>query len=117
MRISRFAMAVVLLGFATTALAQAVTTFDGTYASLPTSSQTGRCNAPEVGPLTIKSGAAQFAGGLNGDLVFQGTVTAQGFLTMRNNLGTVLSGKIDNGKITGGTNNGGCTIMYSWQKQ
>jgi hypothetical protein len=116
MRISRVAMMFALLSSAATALAQSVAAFDGTYASAPPVTTTSRCVVPQPGPLTIKNGAAQFAGGLNGDLVYQGTVTAQGFLTMRNNLGILLSGKVENGKITGGTTNGTCTITYSWQK-
>jgi hypothetical protein len=49
---------------------------------------------------------------------YQGTVTAQGDLTARRRLGGIFTGKIEAGKITGGTNYGGtCTLNFVWQKQ
>jgi hypothetical protein len=117
MIVSRLAMIFALLSPAGIALAQTLAAFDGTYASAPVVRSMGQCTVPQPGPLTIKNGAAQFSGGLNGDLVYQGTVNAQGSLVMRNNLGTVLSGKVDNRKATAGSANPGCSSLFTWQKQ
>jgi hypothetical protein len=105
------------------ALAQSVTTFDGTYNGVSYTASGGRSCVPPVPvprPLTIKNGAAQFAGGLTGDMVFQGNVAAQGNLTMRSSLGSIFTGKVDpSGKISGGVGSAGgsCNIMGVWQKQ
>jgi hypothetical protein len=98
--------------------AQAVTTYDGTYNGV---SITGTGCTPPVlipRPLTINNGTAQFAGGLTGTLVFQGSVTPQGSLTMRSSTASVVTGRIDPaGKVTAGTGGVGCTMMYVWQKK
>ena len=104
------------------ASAQAVTTFDGVYQGVSTTADGGRGCVPAIPvprPLTIKNGAAQFAGGLTGDTPWQGTVTAQGSLTMRNDRGNITQGNIVGGKITlagSGTGATSCTITSIWQK-
>ena len=117
MNVSRLSMIFALLGPPTIALSQSLAAFDGTYASAPVFYERYHCRVPQPGPLMIKNGAAQFSGGLNGDLMFQGTVNAQGLLTMRSKLGTVLTGKIDNGKVTAGSAGVYCSNIYTWQKQ
>jgi hypothetical protein len=101
--------------------AQAVTTFDGTYKGVSnTPSGTRSCVAPGPTPptLTIKDGNVQYAGGSRGDVLFTGTVTAQGLVTTRGSNGSRFNGKIEGGKLSGGNNGGGdCTIMQVWQKQ
>jgi len=75
---------------------------------------------PVPRPLTIRNGVAQFDAGMKGATVFQGTVSPQGDLTMRDNLGDRLDGKIDpRGKATGKVNIGdqNCVLTGVWQKQ
>lgn len=104
------------------ALAQAVTTFDGTYNGVSESASGGGrgCVPPTPVPrtLTIKNGVVQWAGGMTGDRPFQGSVNAQGGVTARSDTAIVFTGNIENGKLTGNTNGGGsCTIALVWQKQ
>jgi hypothetical protein len=69
-------------------------------------------------PLTVTNGAAKWPAGFTGDMMFEGSVDAQGNLRMRSNLGTVAVGKIDASgaaKAGGGITN--CTIFARWQKQ
>ena len=101
--------------------AQGVTTNDGTYGgvSLTASGGNRSCVAPGPVPstLTIRNGAVQFASSTPSD-PYQGTVTAQGVLTARRGQGGIFTGKVEAGKITGGTNYGGsCTLNFVWQKQ
>ena len=101
--------------------AQGVTTYDGTYrgVSLTASGGNRSCSAPAPVPstLTIRNGAVQFASTGPSD-PYQGTVTAQGAITAKRGQGGVFTGKVEAGKITGGTNYGGnCTLMFVWQKQ
>jgi hypothetical protein len=123
MKFSRIAMVLIVLTAATTALAQSVTLFDGTYVGVSATATYGCTPPPPTpppvpGPLTIKNGAAQFTGGLNGDLFFQGIVTTQGALLLRSTTGTILSAKVDaSGKITGRFGVGDCLIALIWQKQ
>jgi hypothetical protein len=112
-------MVLIVLTAVTTALAQSVASFDGTYVGVSATATYG-CTPPTPvpRPLTIKNGAAQFPGGLNGDLIFQGIVTTQGALLLRSTTGTMLSGKVDaSGKITGRYGIGDCLIALIWQKQ
>jgi hypothetical protein len=104
-----------------TVYAQGVTTYDGTYAgvSLTASGGNRSCSAPAPVPstLTIRNGAVQFAS-INPSNPYQGTVTAQGALTARTGLGGVFTGKVEAGKITGGTTYGGsCALNFVWQKR
>ena len=102
--------------------AQAVTKFDGTYNGISNTASGGnRACVPAIPvprPMTIKNGAAQWAAGMTGDILFQGTVTADGGLTAKGSNAATFSGRIDgSGRITGGGNGGGsCTITSVWQK-
>jgi hypothetical protein len=101
--------------------AQSVTTYDGTYrgVSLTASGGDNACvsPAPAPGMLTIRNGAVQFASNNPSD-PYVGTVTAQGGLSARRGQGGVFTGKVEAGRITGGTNYGArCTLMFVWQKQ
>ena len=113
------AMAITVSGVA---VAQAVTAFDGTYAGVSRNvgSSGPNCGtfAPELRPLTISNGVAR--AGLTGSTVFQGNVSAQGDLSMKDNLTNTILGKIDQtGKATGSIHLGGenCVISAVWQKK
>jgi len=115
------AMAMTVSGIAA---AQAVTGFDGTYSGVSRNVSGGGPNcgafAPELRPLTVRNGVAQFEAGLKGATVFQGNVSAQGDLSMKDNLTDTILGKIDQaGKATGSIHLGGenCVISAIWQKQ
>jgi hypothetical protein len=106
--------------------AQSPTTFDGTYTGVSSTAGGGStaCNpfTPVPQPLTIRNGIAQFTGGFTdrGAVVFQGTVSAEGELTMRDSLADVLIGKIDpSGKATGSANvfGGSCFLSAVWEKR
>ena len=106
------------------ALAQAITAFDGTYAGVSRNVTGGGPNcgafAPELRPLTISNGVAHFEAGLKGATVFQGNVSAQGDLSMKDKLTNTILGKIDQtGKATGSIHLGGenCVISAVWQKK
>jgi|SRR5579872_836442 len=104
----------------TGALAQAAASFDGTYAgvSLMTSGSGHSCAAasPVPGPLMISGGKANST---QGQTVLQGTVSAQGNLTMRTALGTVFTGKVEaDGTAHGGLMSGhDCTYTFTWKKR
>ena len=117
-------VAAVAMTVSTVAAAQAVTAFDGTYAgvSRDVGSSGPNCGtfAPELRPLTISNGVARFEAGLTGSTVFQGNVSAQGELSMKDNLTNTILGKIDQtGKATGSIHLGGenCVISALWQKK
>jgi hypothetical protein len=121
MNISLRALMVILtvaFAFPQIASAQAVTSFDGTYKGVSNTTNGGHCVAAGAvpPPMTISNGEAQFVGGLSGNITWRGTVTAQGYLTMRSNTGALESGKIAGGKVTIGSSNGPCTITSVWQK-
>jgi hypothetical protein len=104
--------------------AQALTAFDGTYAGVSrnVSGSGPNCGAfaPELRPLTIHNGTAQFEAGLTGSTVFQGNVSDQGEFSMKDNLTNTILGKIDQtGKATGSIHLGGenCVISAVWQKK
>jgi hypothetical protein len=104
--------------------AQSTTPFDGIYQGVSTTANGGgsACapSTPAPRPLTIRNGMAQFDAGMSGTTVFQGTVSPQGNLTMRDNLADRLDGKIDpSGKATGSVHIGdqNCVFTAVWQKQ
>jgi hypothetical protein len=104
--------------------AQQATPFDGTYQGVSTTASSGGSACvpatPVPRPLTIRNGTAQFDAGMSGTTVFQGTVSPQGVLTMRDNLADRLDGKIDaSGKATGSVHIGdrNCLLTAVWQKQ
>jgi hypothetical protein len=106
------------------ASAQTATAFDGTYQGV---SDTAAGGGPNCGsfaatprPLIIRNGVAQFDGGLRGATVFEGNVSAQGDLTMRDNLADQINGKVDpSGKATAriALGGGNCVVTAVWQKQ
>jgi hypothetical protein len=112
--------AVMAIAAPISARAQAVARFDGTYAgvSLTTSGSGHSCEAssPVPAPLTISGGNAKTQ---QGQAVFQGTVSAQGALSLRSALGTVMTGKIDaGGTASAGLNTGhDCTYSFTWKKR
>jgi hypothetical protein len=119
-----FCVAVMATTVSGAAAAQTVTAFDGTYAGVSRNVQSSGSNcgvfAPELRPLTIRNGVAQFEAGLQGATAFQGNISAQGDLTMRDNLSDQIIAKVDqNGKATGSIALGGanCVISAVWQKQ
>lgn len=104
-----------IVATSSSASAQAVTTFDGTYKGVSTTaSGSAKCvvGGPVPGTLTIQNGVAQ-----NG--TWRGTVTAGGTISLHNDKGTLMFVKIDpSGKVSGGSNYGDfCTITSIWQKQ
>jgi hypothetical protein len=118
----RIGLAVSAMTLATpvAAQAQAVTNFDGSYGgvSLTASGSGHSCAAasPVPGPLTISGGTAKTA---QGQVVFQGTVNAQGGLTLHSTLGTLMIGRVDpSGNATAGLTIGqGCTYSFAWKKR
>jgi hypothetical protein len=112
----RVCLIVSMMAITMPAMAQSVTAFDGTYAGVSNTAAGGgtQCipSTPVPRPLTIKNGAVSWASGLTGDIIFQGSVTAQGALTAKADNGLHVYGKIDaTGKITAGsTGSAGCTI-------
>jgi hypothetical protein len=106
------------------AVAQSTTAFDGTYQGVSTTANSGgsACvpSTPVPRPLTIRNGAAQFDAGMSGTTVFEGTVSPQGELTMRDSLADKAIGTIDaSGKATASVNIGdkNCVLTAIWQKQ
>jgi hypothetical protein len=104
--------------------AQSTTAFDGTYQGVSTTAASGgsACvpSTPVPRPLTIRNGAVQFDAGMSGTTVFEGTVSPQGELTMRDTLADKAIGNIDaSGKATASVNIGdkNCVITAVWQKQ
>jgi hypothetical protein len=104
--------------------AQSTTAFDGTYQGVSTTAQSGgSACVPTAGvprPLTIRNGVAQFDAGVSGATIFQGTVSPQGDLTMRDNLADRAEVKIDQtGRATASVQIGdrNCVLTSVWQKQ
>jgi hypothetical protein len=96
-----------------------VTGFDGHYGGVSlTASGNRTCVAasPVPGPLTISGGNANTT---QGPSAFQGTVNAQGVLSLHSAMGTPMSGKIDgSGTATAGLTLGsGCTYSFTWKKR
>jgi hypothetical protein len=117
-----FAVASVI-GAPQIAQAQSPTAFDGTYQGVSnTASGSGpNCSvfSPVPRPLTIKNGVAQFDAGLKGATAFQGNVTPQGALTMKDNLVNTITGRIEQGgKATASIHMGesNCVLTAVWQK-
>lgn len=117
-------VASVAMAIQSSARPQSANAFDGTYQGVSTTAASGgsACvpSVPVPRPLTISNGAARFEAGMNGSTVFQGTVSAQGDLTMRDNLANRLNGKIDpSGKATGTVHIGeqNCVLTAIWQKK
>ena len=102
------------------AQAQGVANFDGNYAGVSlTASGSGHSCAPRSpvpGPLTISASNAKTA---QGEATFQGTVSAQGGLSLHSALGTLMTGKVDaSGSATAGVTLGqGCTYSFTWKKR
>jgi hypothetical protein len=100
--------------------AQGVASFDGTYAGVSlTASGSGHSCAPRSpvpGPLTISGGNAKTA---QGEATFQGSVSAQGGLSLHSALGTLMTGKVDaSGAATAGLTTGhDCTYSFTWKKR
>jgi hypothetical protein len=69
------------------------------------------------GPLMISGGNATTK---QGDAAYQGSVTAQGALSLHTPSGTLMYGKIDaSGSATAGVTVGtrGCTYNFAWKKK
>jgi len=112
------------LGLATSADAQAptpiTTAFDGTYAGVSRDVSkyvTGRSQCPPGGvpaPLTITNGAV--TPGADGG--WQGTVSPQGALVLRNQHASRIDAQIDGqGTIKGQFSGTNCVITFVWRKQ
>jgi|SRR5271166_75349 len=95
--------------------------FDGDYLGVSTESlKTAGALGSECppngvpAPLTIRNGFVR-----SDEASWQGTVTSQGVLAMRNQYRTHVDGQIDGqGIIRGqGSNSAGCAITYVWSKQ
>jgi hypothetical protein len=105
------------------AIAQSTTAFDGTYAGVSNTGG-GFCSpfmtVPR--PLTIRNGVAQFQGGFQSqpNLNFEGGVSPQGDLRMKDQRSHIATGHIDQtGKATASVFNmdPNCTLVAVWQKQ
>jgi len=105
------------------AAAQSPTAFDGTYAGVSNTGG-GFCSpfmtVPR--PLTIRNGVAQFQGGFQSqpNLNFEGDVSPQGDLRMKDQRSHIATGHIDQtGKATASVFNmdPNCTLVAVWQKQ
>jgi hypothetical protein len=117
------AAAAIVIATPPIARAQSPTTFDGVYQGV---SNTASGSGPNCGvftpvprPLTIRNGVAQFDGGLRGATGFQGSVTPQGNLTMKDNLADTVTGKVEpGGKATASIHLGesNCVLTAVWQK-
>ena len=97
------------------------TAFDGKYvgvsreSSKAASSPRAKCEPNGVpAPLTIRNGVIGKPGGKG----WEGTVSPQGGLTMRNANSTRVDGQIDpKGTITAQYSGPACIIAYVWRKQ
>jgi len=109
------------------AAAQSPNAFDGTYAGV-TNTGDGFCSplVPVPRPLTITSGVVQFQGGFQSrpTLNFQGSVSPQGALTMKDQESHIANGSIDaTGKLTASIHakdsarDRDCILTAVWQKQ
>ena len=112
------ALTIALPGFG---YAQGVTTYDGAYNGVSnTASGADRdCYPafPVPRPLTIKNGDIAWAAGLDGTVVYHGSVTAEGAIRAKATDGHIFMGKIAAGKITGGVTGFNCVFWSTWQKQ
>lgn len=115
---------VVAIAAPSLARSQTTTTFDGTYQGVLTTATSGGSACvpatPAPRPLTIQNGMARFDAGMSGTTVFQGTISPQGDLTMRDTLADRLDGKIDaTGRATGRVQIGSRNCLFTgvWQKQ
>jgi hypothetical protein len=106
--------------------AQAPSPFDGTYAGVANTATGGTtaCTpfAAVPQPLTIRNGVARFTGGFagHGEVPFEGSVSPQGELRLKDNLADLLLGRVDaSGRATGSVNIGSvnCVLTAVWQKQ
>jgi hypothetical protein len=104
----------------TGAHAQGVTSFDGSYAgvSLTASGSGHSCAAssPVPAPLTISGGNATTT---QGQYSFQGTVNAQGVLSLKASSGGIMTGKVDagGGASAAITTSHDCTYSFTWHKR
>ena len=112
-----------VIGAPQIAQAQSPTAFDGTYQGVSNAASGSGPNcsvfSPVPRPLTIKNGVAQFDAGLKGATAFQGNVTPQGALTMKDNLVNTITGRIEpGGKATASIHMGesNCVLTAVWQK-
>lgn len=106
------------------AWAQSTTAFDGTYQGVSITANSGGsacvASTPIPRPLTVQNGMARFDAGMNGTTLFQGTVSPQGILSLRDNLADRLDGNIDpRGRATGSVSLGArnCVLTATWQRQ
>jgi hypothetical protein len=108
---------IVVLAVPQTGAAQGNTAFDGAYKGVSVAGKgPAICGTPGSVPplLTISNGSVQWKGSQE----WHGTVSPQGNIVARGNRGDVFTGKVAaDGKISGGSSSGQCTIMYVWQKQ
>jgi hypothetical protein len=115
-----FMVSTMALAAPVSAIAQAVTSFDGTYGgvSLTTNGANVACAAksPVPAPLSISSGNATTK---QGDVTYQGTVNAQGTLQLHTPAGTLMYGKVEaSGAATAGVTVGhNCTFSFAWKKK
>ena len=103
--------------------AQLASIFDGIYQGVSnTVAGSGpNCNIVNAvpPPLRIRNSVAQFDAGLKGTTTFQGHVTPQGDLTMRDHLANRAAGKVEpTGKATASITLGGgnCVLSAAWQR-
>jgi hypothetical protein len=97
------------------------TAFDGTYAGISRevskNPSAPRAKCPPSGalaPLTIKNGVVV----ASGSAAWEGTVSPQGVLLMRNERSVRVDGQIDpQGKITAQYSGTGCMTKFVWQKK
>ena len=97
------------------------TAFDGTYAGISRevskNPSAPRAKCPPSGalaPLTIKNGVVV----ASGSAAWEGTVSPQGVLLMRNDRSVRVDGQIDpQGTITAQYSGTGCMTKFVWQKK
>jgi len=120
----RIVLMIATCALAIPAAAQApapTTAFDGRYAGVSRDSAktpafpSAKCPPSEVpAPLTIKNGVVGTPGGQG----WEGSVSPQGAVTLRNSNAMRLEGQIDGqGMIRAQYGGAGCTITYVWRKQ
>jgi hypothetical protein len=115
-----FVVSAMALAMPISAQAQAVTSFDGTYAgvSLTTNGGNVACaaKAPVPAPMTISGGNATTK---QGDITYQGAVNAQGTLQLHTPAGTLMYGKVEaSGAASAGVTVGhNCTFSFAWKKR
>jgi hypothetical protein len=114
----------VTLAVPSVADAQSAGAFDGVYQGVSNTATGSGPNCHVLNavprPLTIRNNVAQFDGRLKGTTTFQGYVTPQGKLTMRDHLANRAAGEVaPNGKATADVTlgRGNCIFSAVWQKQ